>query len=149
MSNGFDIRENFILKLFDSLKESNSDVMNTLSKQTDAIDSLVKGGVQNEELKEILKEHSKESSEVHTKLFSRVNLMIACVAIAFTISAISYFFVKSSVDSMIDKRLQQHNVVMENDKDNIDYRYDELSRQIEKILDKIEELHGSDNGYTE
>ena len=142
MANGLDVRENFILKLFDSIKDSNTSVVDILSKQTDAIDSLVKEGVQNEELKEILKEHSKESSAVHSKLFSRVNLMIACVVIAFSISAISYFFVRSSVDNMIDKRLEQHNITMENDKNNVDDRYKELDTKIEKILDIIEEFHG-------
>jgi len=135
------LREDFILRLFDTIKESNTSVINTISKQTDALDSLgdiVKEGVQNEELKEILKEHSDESSEVHSRLFARVNIMIACVTIAFAISAISYFVVRSSVDTMINNRLEQHNITMKSDRTQVDDRYGILEKKIEEILKRIE-----------
>ena len=143
MTNGNEIKENFILRLFDSIKESNVNVINTISKQTDVLDSLsiiVKEGVQNEELKDLLKEHSKESESLLYKLFSKVNIMIACVSIAFTISAVSYFFIKSSVDHTIDKKIGQHNISMKTDKDNRQSDHSYLEKQINEILKKIEKL---------
>ena len=140
MSNETELRENFILRLFDSIKESNTSVINTISKQTDALDSLgniVKEGVQNEELKEIIKEHVKENRDLLNKLFSRVNIMIACVSIAFTITAVSYFIVKSSVDNVIDNKLKQHNISMESDETNRKSDHSDLEKQISKILNKI------------
>ena len=143
MTNGNEIKENFILRLFDSIKESNINVINTISKQTDALDSLsiiVKEGVRNEELKEIIKEHAKSSESLLYKLFSKVNIMIACVSIAFTISAVSYFFIKSSVDHTIDKKIGQYNISMKKDETNRESDHSDIEDQINKIFKKIEEL---------
>ena len=133
MTNGLDIRENFILKLFDTIKESNNSVKDTMSKQTDAINSLVKEGVKNEDLKIIMVGCDTKL----TKLFSRVNLMIACVSIAFAISAVSYFFIRSSVDNMIHNKIEEHNIFLKDDKSGRDSKYDELNKKINEILKNI------------
>jgi len=147
MTNESELRENFILRLFDTIKESNNIVINTISKQTDALDSfgaVVKEGVQNEELKDIIKDHNKVSNEKLNKLTSKVNIMIACVSIAFTISAVSYFIVRSSIDNIINKRLEQHNIVMQDDEHVRETNYTDLEFKINQVLKRIEELHKND-----
>ena len=147
MANESELRENFILRLFDTIKESNNIVINTISKQTDALDSfgaVVKEGVQNEELKDIIKDHNKVSNEKLNKLTSKVNIMIACVSIAFTISAVSYFIVRSSIDNIINKRLEQHNIVMQDDEHVRETNYTDLEFKINQLLKRIEELHKND-----
>lgn len=150
MTNGIELRESFILRLFDTIKDSNINVVNTLSKQTDALDTLgdvVKEGVQNEELKKLIEKHSTESESKISKLFSRVNIMIACVSIAFGISAISYFVVRSSVDNMINKRLEEHSITMTADDIIRDDNHEDLENKIEEILKLIKTLHKEDEKY--
>ena len=147
MTNESELRENFILRLFDTIKESNNIVINTISKQTDALDSfgaVVKEGVQNEELKDMIQTHNKVSNEKLNKLTSKVNIMIACVSIAFTISAVSYFIVRSSIDNIINKRLEQHNIVMQDDEHVREKNYTDLEFKINQVLKRIEELHKND-----
>ena len=147
MANESELRENFILRLFDTIKESNNIVINTISKQTDALNSfgaVVKEGVQNEELKDMIQTHNKVSNEKLNKLTSKVNIMIACVSIAFTISAVSYFIVRSSIDNIINKRLEQHNIVMQDDEHVRETNYTDLEFKINQVLKRIEELHKND-----
>lgn len=136
MTNGYS-NENFILRLFDSIKESNDIVINTVSKQTDFLDSLgdvIKEGVQNEELKEILKEHSKDTERNQLKIISRVNIMIACVAISFALLVISYLFVSSSIDNRINSGLSSKTYIEEND--NLEIKIDRLEKLIEDLRDR-------------
>jgi len=146
MSNEFGgMREDFILRLFDTIKESNSNVINTISKQTDAIESLssvVKEGVKNEELKEIIVNHVELSNSKIDKLMNRVGIMIACISIAFSISAISYFIVRSSVDTMINKKMNQHSVIMKDDQKSMNLDYERFEDRINKIIETMEKLHG-------
>lgn len=148
MSNG-DTRENFILRLFDTIRESNNAVKSTMSKQTDAIDSLVKEGVKNEELKEIIKEHSEKSEDILQNIRSRINIMIACVVIAFTIVAVSYLFVRSSIDNTIHKKIDEHFEIMEENKKSDDSKYFDLERKLEMVLRKMNSESEENDGHNE
>jgi len=119
-----------------------------MDKQTDAIDSLVKEGVKNEELKEIIKEHSKKSEGKISNIQSRINIMIACVIIAFAIIAISYLFVRSSIDTTIHGKIDQHFEIMEKNEKSINEKYFDLERKMEMILRKMD-IEGEDDGHNE
>lgn len=154
-----------IVKLFDTLKESNKDVKITVDKQTDAIvhlSSLLKEGVTLDDLKKLIEEHHTHSGghlddidtctetiEDNSKtilgllksMSKRVNTMIIVVIITFSVMAISYLFVSNSVEHMIknqiDESIHTEESIFEDDHSNI-------SKQIEEMRKMIRGFHDED-----
>jgi DNA-binding transcriptional MerR regulator len=151
-----------IIKLFDTLKESNTDLKANVNKQTDAIvhlSSLLKEGVTLDELKRILDEHNTHAGKhldtidtctesiqdnsgkilsTLSRMGKRVNTMIIVVVVTFSLMAISYLFVSSSVENMIKTEIKKSVSTEES------YIYDpghnQITHQIDELRQMIENL---------
>jgi hypothetical protein len=153
--------DDLTIKLFDTLKESHSNVEKKLEKQTDAIvvlSDLLKLGVKPEEIKKVIEDHHTYSGEhldnINTctetindnsskilslikSLNKRVTTMILVVCITFSIMTISYLFVRSSVQSIVKEAVKTEKIV----KENATHNHTELSKQIEEIRKLIKGFH--------
>lgn len=152
-----------IVKLFDTLKESNKDVKATVDKQTDAIvhlSSLIKEGVKPEDLKKILEEHhlhsgkhlddidtctetiNDNSGKILTLLkgmTKKINTMILVVSITFGLMVISYLFVSNSVETMIKTQIDKS---IQSEENAFYDEHGDISKQIDEIREMIRGFHG-------
>jgi len=124
------ITADLVLKLFDTLKDSNSHLKHSVEKQTDAIihlTGLLKEGVKPSDLKKIIDEYNMHSSShldnidtctgtIKSKsdvilsllkvLSKKINTMILVVSISAGLMTMAYFFVSNSVNNIVDKKIE-------------------------------------------
>jgi predicted PurR-regulated permease PerM len=133
------VNTDLVIKLFDTLKESDSSLRYQVDKQTDAIVSLsnavsaIKANspkidtIQNDA--ENTRKNTKSILEIVTGMSKSVKTMIIVVSVAFGLMTLAYFFVKSNVESMIDKKLQTTTELIEENKG--------LLEQIESLKNQL------------
>lgn len=133
------VNTDLVIKLFDTLKESDSSLRYQVDKQTDAIVSLsnavsaIKANspkidtIQNDA--ENTMKNTKSILEIVTGMSKSVKTMIIVVSVAFGLMTLAYFFVKSNVESMIDKKLQTTTELIEENKG--------LLEQIESLKNQL------------
>lgn len=142
-----------IIKLFDTLKESNTSLASKVEKQTDALvalgNKLDKINSKTENMSKSFDEHSTtakatnectEETEEKVRLIwdkvktmsKSVNTMIVVVCVAFGLLVMSYYFVRSNIETMIDKRIEL------TEKESIDHN--KLTKEIEELKKQIERL---------
>jgi hypothetical protein len=105
-NNGNKINIDIILRLFDQVKESSSDNTNVTRELKEAIKELM-----------IYFDNQPDNSKICSlvkDLSSKINRMILVVIVAMSILTASYLFVRSTVDSHIDKKIE---IIMEELKD--------------------------------
>jgi DNA-binding transcriptional MerR regulator len=166
-----DLRSGALLKLFDTLKESQDNLQHAVDRQSNTITTLtsyLKEGVQLAEIKKIIEEHDKEASEkledldsctgtINTKsealeksnatiisllasLKSRTDKVLITIGVAFALVVMSYFFVKSNVDSMIDTKIKASSVTMPSGYDTIGVDQ-QILKELKDIRDDIKRIH--------
>ncbi len=118
---------NLILRLFDTLKDTNRENTRAIESLSNSIAELI---VINNEKSTLIQPAIKSIYSIK----NRVTIMIACVCIAFTLMVISYYFVSSSVENMVKKSIEStehhHGENTISSKDLLK-RTDELRKKIE------------------
>jgi ABC-type Na+ efflux pump permease subunit len=162
------ITTDLVVKLFDTLKESNSHLKSSVEKQTEAIlhlTSFMKEGVKPDELKKIIETHDSNAAGAITTLkdidtctetiqdksniiltlieglSKKVTTMITIVCIAFSLMVVSYIFVSNSMDKMVFEKITK---VMETKMPATDKNTKNILTEIENIRKEMERLHSGD-----
>jgi len=145
------INTDIVLKLFDTLKETDKDLTAKIEKQTEALVSIghninnIKDGVTQHlldskglaECSETTETTVKTILEKVKKMHKSVWIMIAVVGISFSLMTIAYFVVRSSIEDIVHTKVKE----MQNIPDsNI-----ELIKQIEELKKQIEKLRPPQN----
>lgn len=120
------ISENIALKLFDQVKNASDQNTDALKDLTRVVGDLTKCIDKQPDLNDMARMcidrgHAvsdivvtvKETERVAKSLHSRVGIMLITVTITFTLMAVSYFFVRNSVEDMIDRRITEIHKVLE------------------------------------
>ena len=105
MSNGNNNRvpESIVVKLFDQTKEASNQNSERIRDLTRAFDDLTRFLEKQPDLKE-MKDDIKS-------LLSKVKTMILVVIVAFGLMGFSYFYVKSSINTMVQHAVEQVDVL--------------------------------------
>lgn len=149
MNNGSDkVNAELIIKLFDTLRDTDSQLIRRVEKETDALISM---GHNLDKIKSVIDEHAKysndtlrdlavcseESETKHKEILEivkntskRVWTMIIVVGVAFSLMAVSYMVVRNSVETMINDKIRFS-----------DPEHDKLVEQIKNLQDEVERLH--------
>ena len=160
MANDSRIHTEVVLKLFDTLKDANDETKASINKQTEAIvflSDMIRDSVKPEDVKAAIDEHHKHSGEhldnidtctetiednstkilgILKTLCKRVNTMILVVIISFSLMVVSYIFVRSAVEKIVNNRLDE---VQIESVDSGNHNHQELLDQIEKLRKELED----------
>ena len=141
------IDTDLVLKIFDMQKDSYKNLTARVEKQTDAIVTI---GHNVSNIKKDVEKHLEDSESVNEcteeteatvkkiwdkvkKMHKSVVTMIIVVLVTFSLMVLSYFFVRSTVETIVDKRLEQE--------EKLPGHHDELIKQIEDLKKQIENLN--------
>jgi len=136
------IDSELLMKLFDTLKETDQAMASKVEKQTDAIVTITHSV---ESIKNTIGQHSGDTKsfgdniketkttvnliwEKVRKMYKSVNTMIIVVTVAFSLMTVAYFVVKHGVDESTKQKQERVDV-------------EKLSNQIEELRKMIEERH--------
>lgn len=149
------ISTNIVIKLFEMLKDSietNTTGMGRLSELINEMVSFLKNEPKRIDIKQFfddylhkvedkIDENNRKINEIKTTcmdskgilktLKGKITTMIVIVIVTFSLMTVSYLFVKSSVDVVIDKKV-----------DVINSNNEELMKQLEEINKKINNING-------
>jgi hypothetical protein len=126
VADGDKISENIALKLFDQVRNSSDQHTNALKDLTHVVGDLTKCIEKQPDLNDMakmcinrghdvsdLRKTTQETNQIVKALRSRVGIMILTVVITFAVMTASYFFVRNSVENMIDRRVDEIHKVLE------------------------------------
>lgn len=162
------IATDLIVKLFDTLKESNSHLKSSVEKQTEAIihlTSFIKEGVKPEDIKKLIENHNVQADDAIDKindidtctetiqdksnvilellgsLSKKVTTMITIVCIAFSLMVISYIFVSNSMDKMVYEKITK---AINTQVPGTDKNTRNILNEIENIRKEMQRLHSEE-----
>ena len=136
------IDSELLMKLFDTLKETDQAMASKVEKQTDAIVTITHSV---ESIKDSIGQHSGDAKsfgeniketkstvdliwEKVRKMYKSVNTMIIVVVVAFSLMTVAYFVVKHGVDQAAKQTQERLDA-------------EELSNQIKELRKMIEQRH--------
>ena len=158
------IQTEVVLKLFDTLRDSNGHLKATIDKQTEAIvhlSHLMREGTKPAEVKALLEKHNESAGaqlndidtctdtindksdtilNVLQSVSKKINNTLIVICVAFSLLIISYYYVRSHVDVLVDKKIKANieQIVK------IPAENKQLINEIEKLRKEIEELKRED-----